>query len=45
MWRTVYSLYKLSGPQKEQLNVILEEFLFTCGSSLSDLDVPEGLIE
>ena len=38
MWRLVYSKYKLTTAERATLNQALEEFTFTCGAMLSDLE-------
>ena len=39
MWRLVYSKYKLTTAERATLNQALEEFTFTCGAVLSDLEL------
>ena len=39
MWRLVYSKYKLNKSEKSSLQSVFEDFTYTCGASLSDLDL------
>ena len=43
MWRLLYSPRKLSAIAVKELNSLLEDFTYTCGASLSDLDLPPML--
>ena len=44
MWRVLYSPHKLSPSQRSQLSDYLADYTFTCGASLSDLQLP-GFLE
>lgn len=39
MWRLVYGKYKLTTAERAMLNQALEDFTFTCGAVLSDLQL------
>lgn len=41
MWRLIYSKYKLKNNQKIKLQRILDDFVYTCGSKLSELGLSE----
>ena len=41
MWRLVYSKYTLTTAKRATLNQVLEEFTFTCGAVLSELELGE----
>jgi hypothetical protein len=41
MWRIIYSKYKLTKEQRITLQRILDDFIYTCGSKLHDLHLPE----
>ena len=43
MWRHVYSRFKFSNEDRTTLDRILEDCTFTCGASLSDLELPDPL--
>ena len=45
MWRLVYSKYKLTTAERATLNQALEEFTFTCGAVLSDLELGEERLD
>ena len=45
MWRLVYSKYKLTTAERATLNQALEEFTFTCGAVLSDLELREERLD
>ena len=45
MWRPVYSKYKLTTAERATLNQALEEFTFTCGTVLSDLELGEKRLD
>ena len=45
MWRLLYSPHKLSSLARQQLSTLLEDFTYTCGATLSDLDLPALLSE
>lgn len=40
-WRLVFSKYKLTPDQIQQLQLILDNLSYSCGSKLKDLDLPE----
>lgn len=40
MWRLVYSKYKLKKEQRSRLQQIIEAHAYTCGSKLSQLELP-----
>ncbi|XP_065895962.1 uncharacterized protein [Dysidea avara] len=42
-WRLLYSQHKLKRAQRLQLERALKDYTFTCGASMSDLELPEGL--
>ncbi len=44
MWRLVYSKYKLKS-ERTILNQALENFSFTCGAMLSDLELGEERLD
>ena len=39
MWRLVYSKYKLTAAERKTLEKTLEEYTYTCGAQLSDLNL------
>ena len=39
LWHLVYSKYKLTAPELSQLTFALTDYTYTCGASLSDLDL------
>ena len=41
LWRLIYSKYKLKKNQREQLQRILDDVIYTCGSKLRDLHLPD----
>ena len=41
MWRIIFSKFKLTPAQRNFLQVTLEDFMYTCGASLRELDLPE----
>ena len=43
IWRLLYSQYKLKRAQHLQLERALQDYTFTCGAPLKDLELPEGL--
>ena len=43
MWRLLYSPRKLSSISRQELTKILDDFTFTCGASLHDLELPPTL--
>ena len=45
LWRLIYSKYKLKASERAQLNDALADFTYTCGASLSDLDLSDRLAE
>ena len=42
MWRLVYSKYKLSVAQCRQLQRLLDDYSYSCGAKLEELDLGEG---
>jgi hypothetical protein len=45
MWRLLYSPRKLSSAARQELATILDNYTFTCGASLNDLELPSTLTE
>ena len=45
MWRLTYSRKKLSAQARKELDKKLSEFDFSCGFNLSDLDLPDCLVD
>ena len=45
LWHLIYSKYKLTASERAQLNDALADFTYTCGASLSDLDLSGHLAE
>ena len=43
MWHLLYSPRKLSPSLRNQLSALLEDFTYTCGATLSDLELPDAL--
>jgi len=43
MWRPLYSPPKLSPGLRKQLSTLLEDYTYTCGATLSDLELPDSL--
>lgn len=41
MWRLIFSKYKLTKEQRLTLQQLLDEYEYTCGATLKDLDLPE----
>ena len=39
MWRIVYSKYKLTDNESEIIKSILDNYAYTCGSSMEDLNL------
>ena len=37
MWRLIFSKYKLQSQDREELQLLLDEYTYTCGSQLSEL--------
>ena len=42
MWRLVYSKYKLPVAQHRQLQRLLDDYSYSCGAKLYELDLGEG---
>ncbi len=40
MWRLLYSPHKLTSTARQELSALLEDFTYTCGATLSDLELP-----
>ena len=45
MWRLVFSRYRLNGVQRQNLQGILEDFDYSCGASLAELQLPDDYKE
>lgn len=45
MWRLLYCKTKLRKTQHALLESLLDNFSFTCGSSLQDIELPEPIKE
>ena len=45
MWRLLYSPRKLSSIARQELVTILDDYTFTCGATLSDLELSSSLSE
>jgi hypothetical protein len=45
MWRLLYSPHKISAPERQQLSASLDDHSFTCGASLSALNLDGKLSE
>ena len=45
MWHLIYSRHKLSTQEKKQLEQCLNDYTFTCGATLADLNLPGNLSE
>ncbi len=43
MWRLIYSKYKLKKDQKVRLQRVLDDFIYTCGSKLSELLISDDI--
>lgn len=41
MWRIIFSKYKLKPTQRQQLQQLLDNLSYSCGSKLKDLDLPD----
>ena len=41
MWRLIYSKYKLKKDQRIRLQRVLDDFIYTCGSKLIELQLPD----
>ena len=41
MWRLVYSPVKLTSKQRENLLLKLEQYAYSCGSELTDMDLQQ----
>ena len=39
MWSIVYSKYKLTAQEKKELNTVLGDYTYTCGTTLADLQL------
>lgn len=42
LWRLIFSKERLSGEQRNELSKILEQYMYSCGASLQELDLPQG---
>ena len=45
VWHLVYSKYKLTASERSQLNSALADYTYTCGASLSDLELSGRLTD
>ena len=45
MWRLLYAPRKLSSVARQELESLLEDYTFSCGAALSDLELPSVLSE
>ena len=45
MWRLLYAPRKLSYVARQELESLLEDYTFSCGAALNDLDLPSVLSE
>ena len=45
MWCLLYSPRKLSSTARQELATLLDDYTFTCGASLNDLELPSTLAE
>lgn len=45
MWHLLYSPFKLSLTEKKRLETSLDQYTFTCGVSLSDLNLQDRLAD
>jgi len=43
MWHLLYSPRKLSPGLQKQLSTLLDNYTYTCGATLSDLELPDSL--
>lgn len=41
MWRLIFSKYKLGKEDRAYLQKVLEDFDYSCGASIKDLELPE----
>ena len=41
LWRVIFSKFKLKKEQRVQLQLLLDDFSYTCGSKLKDLQLPD----
>ena len=42
MWRIIYSKYKMNKDKRLELTAILDQFSYSCGSRLADLQLPDA---
>ena len=40
-WRLIFSKYKLKSDERRELQLLLDNFIYACGSKLADLHLPE----
>ena len=45
MWWLLYAPRKLSSVARQELKSLLEDYTFSCGAALSDLELPSVLSE
>ena len=45
MWRLIYAKKKLTRQARKELERRLNDFDYSCGSSTSDLDLPDVLVD
>ena len=43
LWRQLHSKKKITVPEKQQLQTILEDVSYSCGAMLEELDIPQNL--
>lgn len=43
-WRLIYSKHALTSSEKKELQIVLENLLFSCGSSFTDIDCEESSV-
>ena len=41
MWRIIFSKYKLKKEQCVYLQALFDKYMYSCGASLKDLELPE----
>ena len=45
MWHLLYAPRKFSSVARQELESVLEDYTFSCGAALSDLELPSVLSE
>lgn len=43
LWRLLYSKRKLTPPEKQELQTLLEDVSYSCGATFQELDLPDSL--